>query len=117
MPIGTCVDLGPTGSGGEIVINCGYAHDAELDDIQEPPSNVYPGATALSNEVNSWCKNNLQILSFMAETYKGNLGYTVPTSYFTIYPSLADWALGHTKEYCFFTGAPGQQLNGSFVAN
>ena len=117
MTVGTCVDLGPTGSGGEIVINCGYPHDAELDDIQKATSKDYPGAAALSNQANSWCKNSLEILSFMAGTYKGSLGYTMPTGYFSIYPSAPDWILGHTTEYCFFTGSSGQQLNGSFVAN
>src|SRR5271166_66192 len=39
MTVGTCVNLGPAGSGGEIVINCGYPHDAELDDIQKATSN------------------------------------------------------------------------------
>jgi hypothetical protein len=119
MAVGTCVDLPPSGNGGETLVNCAYPHDAELDSIRKAPSNDYPGSAVLSNQASSWCKNdlrNLSISAFMAQTYRG-INYTVPTSYFNAYPSAASWASGSREEYCFFKGSNGQQLNGSFLGN
>lgn len=123
MPVGTCVDLphllpvGNAGSGSASgpgvldVVDCGVAHNAELDAVQHSavsPSHPYPGASKLSNESETWCSKDLSIANFMASTYGKNSLSNLQS--YAVWPSPRSWAAHDAQEYCFFRAAWGQTL-------
>ena len=123
MQVGTCVDLpqlipignasagSASGPGVVDAVDCGIAHEAELYEIQHagaPASSPYPGTNKLSNESETWCKNDLSILNFMRST-DGKSTLTGLQTY-AVWPSSNSWAAHDTQEYCFFKAPWGQTL-------